>query len=999
MKIWCYPLQVDNLKFSQNIRTFIQGGKFMHKRRKTYAVVLLSTLLLSQSITYGAYAASAGAAKSTTAAEFTLDKLGSIALKSNVSVELVDMDILAQPSGNILIYTLSYSNGSGSSVDLIDYFSKVTTKGGTVVQGRPITSDATKKTVASKSSQSITYYVNISKATKADGANVSIFGWDFSSADYQKKMGVFKIPDNYSFVVPKDQSKKITMDNLPVTTKAESLQMIKLNGKVYMRVGVSLANSGATVLRDPGYKAYLKSAGGSVFELMLDDASKSYMVQPQEKKTIYYLAEVPSNIKSVNMTLQFTQEDSTLNINLPVKSFRLPAATSDLAVAKDQSKKITMNNLPVTTKAESLEMIKLNGKVYMKVGVSLSNSGTKVLSDPGYKAYLKSAGGSVFELKLDDASSSYKVQPQEKKTIYYLAEVPSNIKSANMTLQFTQEDSTLNINLPVKSFKLPAATTSKAVANYTVEKISIDNNTVETQLKSASVYSEDDSAKWSLQFRIKNLGKKSVTLSAYELSIKSTEGHNIPVDSKALANLTLKPLDEKIIDLSADVPLNLNQNTLQLQLTESAVADKIIFPTAHYKIPYSQESNSGLGLENMLENRHGTFGVKIDSIQRLPWADEDQIVAQISIRNTKSTTVKLPALKALVKAGLSDLSSTTQIVAKNAQTSLAPNETAEIYVITKVPYSYSIKQLRIVLQETSGDDVTNFLTLNTSLLNNVMTTVVAGGSFHIDFTGKKAEIRERWSTVYNGSSSNIMYTELEMNSEEPRKSEQAQLVAYYKTPENEYYEAEVSQSSKATSPNGKNVVTVWSKLPLNVNTSELVLHIGEGVAEGKLTAIGGKSTGYINTVGLSLNTAGVTPQSNLRSVELFPYSLSLTNVVGTVREGEDTLDTVVTYNLSKNEAYESGEYEHKLVLEIIDPNGQSMEKTLTLGTDLHIGNNKSYATTFKSNLYKKLRGGGIRMNLYDEFQGQRMLLGSQSYSLTYEALPTTSTDGTGSEGS
>ncbi|KOY15294.1 hypothetical protein [Paenibacillus xylanivorans] len=972
----------------------------MHKRRKTYAVVLLSTVLLSQSITYGAYAASAGAAKSTTAAEFTLDKLGSIALKSNVSVKLIDMDILAQPSGNILIYTLSYSNGSGSSVNLIDYFSKVTTKGGTVVQGRPITSDVTKKTVPSKSSESITYYVNISKATKADGANVSIFGWDFSSAGYQKKMGVFKIPDNYSFVVPKDQSQKITMNNLPVTTKAESLQMIKLNGKVYMKVGVSLANSGTTVLSDPGYKAYLKSAGGSVFELKLDDASSSYKVQPQEKKTIYYLVEVPSNIKSANMTLQFTQEDSTLKINLPVKSFRLPAATSDLAVAKDQSKKITMNNLPVTTKAESLQMIKLNGKVYMKVGVSLANSGATVLSDPGYKAYLKSAGGSVFELKLDDASNSYKVQPQEKKTIYYLVEVPSNIKSANMTLQFTQEDSTLKINLPVKSFKLPAATTSKAVANYAVEKISIDDNTVETQLKSASVYSENDSGKWSLQFRIKNLGKKSVTLSAYELSIKSTEGHNIPVDSKALANLTLKPLDEKIIDLSADVPLNLNQNTLQLQLTESAVADKIIFPTAHYKIPYSQESNSGLGVENMLENRHGTFGVKIDSIQRLPWADEDQIVAQISIRNTKSTTVKLPALKALVKAGLSELSSTTQIVAKNAQTSLAPNETAEMYVLAKVPYSFNFSHLRIEMQETIGEnDVRKFLSLNTDSLNNTIHNVDAGGYFHIDTPGKKAEIRERRSTVYNGSSSNIMYTELEMNSKEPRKSEQAQLVAYYKTPENEYYEAEVSQSSKATSPNGKNVVTVWSKLPLNVNTSQLVLHIGEGVADGKLTAIGGKSTGYINTVRLSLNTAGVTPQSNLRSVELFPYSLSLTNVVGTVREGEDTLDTVVTYNLSKNEAYESGEYEHKLVLEIIDPNGQSMEKTLTLGTDLLIGNNKSYATTFKSNLYKKLRGGGIRMNLYDEFQGQRMLLGSQSYSLTYEALPTTSTDGTGSEGS
>ncbi|WP_145939554.1 hypothetical protein, partial [Paenibacillus glacialis] len=69
----------------------------MHKRRKKYVVVLLSTVVLSQSIEYGAYAASAASpvAKSTTAPVFTLDKLGSIALKSNVSVKLMDINILA----------------------------------------------------------------------------------------------------------------------------------------------------------------------------------------------------------------------------------------------------------------------------------------------------------------------------------------------------------------------------------------------------------------------------------------------------------------------------------------------------------------------------------------------------------------------------------------------------------------------------------------------------------------------------------------------------------------------------------------------------------------------------------------------------------------------------------------------------------------------------------------------------------------------------------------
>lgn len=59
-----------------------------------------------------------------------LDKLGAIALKNNVNVKLIDMDIIEQPSGNILIYTLSYSNGSSNSVAHVDYFSRVTTTGG-----------------------------------------------------------------------------------------------------------------------------------------------------------------------------------------------------------------------------------------------------------------------------------------------------------------------------------------------------------------------------------------------------------------------------------------------------------------------------------------------------------------------------------------------------------------------------------------------------------------------------------------------------------------------------------------------------------------------------------------------------------------------------------------------------------------------------------------------------------------------------------------------------
>lgn len=830
----------------------------MLKPIRNCAAVLFSSAIISQTIAPGAHTAQASVPsnnKSATAAVFTLESLGSVALRSHVSVKLTDMDILVQPSGNILIYTLSYNNGTGSNVALIDYFSKVTTPGGTEVQGKPVTRDAAIKTVPAKSSQTVTYYVNIGKAAKVNGVKVSIFGFDFSSANYQKRLGVFTIPTHYSTIVPEGQSRKMMVDDLPVTAKAESLQKIQMNGKVYLKAGISLANSG-----------------------------------------------------------------------------------------------------------------------------------TKALSDPGYKAYLKSSGGSVFDLKLDDASSSYAVQPQEKKMIYYLAEVPSYLKTENMILQLAQEDPTLKVNLPIQSFSLPAVTVlDSAVPIYAVKNIFIGKNAVETQLKSTSVYPENDFAKWSLKFRMKNLGNKSVTLPAYELVVKTAEGYSIPVDAKAFANVTLKPLEEKIFDLSVDVPLKLNQDRLQLHLSEPPAPDKVIFPTARYMIPYSLENSGKLGIENLFENSHGTFAVKLDSFQRLPWQDGDQMAAKISIRNTSSHAVQMPKLKALVKAGMSDLSGSAHLVAPNGLTALAPNESAEMYVLAGVPYSYSFNQLRIILQESSGDEVTTFISLNTNALNNVMNNVDAGGSFHIDIPGKKAEVRERRTTVYSDSGSNVIYTELEMVNGESRQSKPAQLVAYYKTSDNQYYEAKVSQSPNSIGPNGKSLVTVWSKLPQSVNTSELMLYIGAGVADGKLTDLGGTSTGYINTVGLSLNATPIKP-SNLNSLDLFPYNLSIVNAVSTITEGKDTLDTVIHYNLSKNEEYETGTYEHKLVLELIDPYGESMEKTLALGTDWTIGNGKSYEMSFNNKL-RKIYGGTIRINLYDEFQGRRILLGSQAYPITYVKAP------------
>ncbi|MEK4849144.1 hypothetical protein NST04_04610 [Paenibacillus sp. FSL H7-0756] len=828
-----------------------------HSKRK-YAAAMLSLAVLSQSIAFGAYTAAAGSSAGTAAnaALPALEGLGAVSLKSGVSVKLLNAALQPQESGNILTYTLNYYNGTGSNVSLIDYFSKVTTSSGAVIQGKPVTGSAAIKSIPANSSQSVTYYVNAGKAAKINGVRIALFGWDFSQASYQKKLGTFTIPGSYSTVTPRGQSKKLTLGELPVTGKAESLHIYKMDGKVYARVGVSFINSGAKVLKDTGLKGYLVSPGGSRFELKADKADKADTpIQPKEKRILYYLADLPSYTKLDNMSLQFVQEDDALQMKLPVAEYKLPAA-----------------------------------------------------------------------------------------------EAP-------------------DFNVPVNA----------------VKRLKVNNSMIDTQLASAAVYAEDNLAKWSLKFRVRNAGNQAVTLPAYPFNLTTAEGYSYPVSNTALAGLILKPLEEQTVELSAELPLKLKQGMLRLQMTEPAEADRIAFPAAIFQIPYSLQPDHLLATEYPVQNPLGTFVVKLEAVERLPWSDQDQVVTKVSLRNTGATTVQLPALTALLKAGDKDISGSAQLVIDGSATHLAPRETAVLYIAGNLPYAYNLTKLKIILQYPSGEAKANFLTLFTSQVENTLRTAAAGEPLHIGLTGKKAEILERQTRVYPGTDSKLIYTELTMTNEELRRTPPAQLVGYYRTPDQQYFEAVFSQPETALNPQEKSLVTVWSKLPPEINASELTLFLGEGIAEGKLTAPGAASTAYINTMGLALNATNPAPQPSLQKLELFPFSLSVTQATAVMLEDRESIEAKLSYRLTRSGLYVAGLNEHKLVAELIDPFGQTSEKLLSLGEEVTgAGLTDSLSFSLNNRAYKALSSATVRVNIYDEFQGKRMLLGSETYPVVYE---------------
>ncbi|ASA21402.1 hypothetical protein [Paenibacillus donghaensis] len=857
----------------------------MRTYRSTYTAVLLSTLILGQLAGQTALAAPAQAPKGASTAAVVPASLGSVQLGAGVKATLEDVNLWQQAGGNILTYTLNYSNTGSGNANLLHYFSRAATPGGSVIPGNPVTADAMKKKIGSKTTLRVTYYANLGSTTSLKGLKIPMYVWDAKAKGYLRHAGSFSIPSGYTSTV----------------------------------------------------------AGGR-------------------------------------------------SLSKPV------------------------NDIPAVIGAESLELYKYSGKVFAKVGVSFTNRGNKVLSDPGYAAYLQSAGGSYFELALDSAQSGYKIQPQEKKIIYYLTEIPSYLKTENMKLQFTQTDPTLKLEMAKHSFMLPAAKIPNLVVGPDgVRKISINSNTLQFRLANANVFSEDSVAKWSLQLKVKNSGKKAVTLPTYELAVKTATGTTFPVNAKALNGIVVKPLEEKVVQLTAEVPLEVDQSSLQLQMIEavSAAPDAVEVgggaggkaggeasapttvptstatlrvPVAYFTMPLALKTEAQKGQVYSMTNQYGSFSYNLHSLQRLPWKDDDILVARLSLTNTQKDSLTLPALKGAIKLDNDDYTAGTELFVDKDTTTIAPGATVEIDVLAKVPYTEEYNNLKLSLYSVVKEENVPFLSFTTDSVMNAVETVKTGGSYSVVGKGKNAKVLENKTAVYEGVNSKVLYSEMLLTSEEKRQSKMARIQAYYRTSDGEFYEAVSNQPEMSAAPGGKQLITFWAKLPRSVSITDLQLYMGPGITGTKLTEVGQEPTGFINIAALQLNPQVNVADTNLLKVALYPYTLAVTRSEGRTQIGSDSINVTMNYNLTRDSSYDMGTFSHKLVLKMTDPFGQSQERSLNIGTELTEGTNNTYAASFTNHIYKSITGGTYKLTLYDEFQGERIELASQVYNMTIDRV-------------
>ncbi|GIO86552.1 hypothetical protein J25TS5_34840 [Paenibacillus faecis] len=839
----------------------------MNKAKWVVASLAVAALMAQNAA--GAVDAAAAKSKTTNtksqsqSAVKTLSHLNPIKLTSKSTVRLSNVNILSQNEGSVLTYTLTYQNNDSKAISLVDYWTKVKTKTGTVYSVTAIAADKEKKKVVPGSTVSVTYTAKIAKNLKFSDLQFQVIKWDFSVAGYEQVLGSINIPASYSVATPVNTTRKLALNDMAMNAKVMGVNVLGLGDHNYVNVSLYLQNASSKTLENPNFKYVIQTASGTPFALTPDAASSNYQILPQEGKTLNLLAKIPKNVNLNNLLMVLVQTDETSKSDVPVASMNLGTRTG-----------------------------------------------------------------------------------QTSKT-------------------------------PVNKEKV----------------LKIDNSNISTRIESISRNQSFGESALAIQFALKNNGDKTVTVPGYTFEVQ-VGNKSYPLTASGLEGLAIEPGEEQMISLDGNIPLIANAEDMELILktptgTSAQTPDQPAtpassassYPIAVYSLPEFTEMQHALGQERVIKNNDGTYGVTLDSIQKLPWNDGNLLSTKITITNKGTKAAKLPDFVGAYKMDLTSLSSTVQLVNSNTTQVLGPGEKATVYVVANVPSNMKFSQLQVQLLQKTGTDKTSNWIMFSNYGNTTDFKVIADGSYNnLDTVGKKADLMTRKTYMYKGSTNDIIYTELIMRNLEDKQNNLAQLTGYFKTEDGQYYKADVNQVKTTVGPKAASIVSFSAKVPKGTVVSNWNLVVGESISENKFAEGEAKPTGYVNASAMELRLDSRDIKSTLKDVELFPYTLSVTEINGYTNSSG--LEVKMKYDLKRDLTFEMGEFQHKFVFEVVDSSGARFEKEVELEKDLVVGGYQTFSFAVSDPIFAASRSGAFQFSIYDSYQGVKTKLAT--YAVGYD---------------
>ncbi|WP_153980150.1 hypothetical protein [Paenibacillus xylanilyticus] len=701
-------------------------------QRKFFVSLLVSTLLISST---GGLVAAASTTKNdkqtsvsssindsskrntpeTTRVVHTLSSLSPVKVTSRSTVKLTDVNILSQDDGNVVTYTLTYKNNDSTPMMMLDYWSKVKTKGGTLFSPKLIAKDQEKKTVSPGSTVDLTYVMKVGREVKLSDLNFLIVKWDFSQANYERTLGKFNVPASYSITTPVGKTKTVRLSDSAVKVKVAGIKVFPGEDKnQYVKIGVNVNNISYKLLENPNIKWILRTPSGTNYPLTPDKDSTSVSIQAQANKALSLMASLPTSVKLQKSELLLVEEQGEEKTVLPVAALQLPEASkTNVEVAANQPNIISVEGQRLSTLLESAKVRVDDGAFDLNMQLVLKNEGKKAIKVPTYTFEIRTADGTVYPIETK-ALDALKLNPGDIKTIKLNTSLQgdgdtSKIKLYAMSPMNKRESTepatpsnSFEFSYPVGVYAIPQAFSSGD--GLTTESV-IKNNkgTFGVSLGSLQRLPWLDSDIVAAKVTIRNAGTKTVQLPELE-AMFTIDSAQVDGDKKLIYTQSGKLLGVGMTTeayLLTKIPSELRMSRLEVSLIEKVSEEEtnewITLNTSGLIQPISYVG-TGKTYTSGTADKETEMGVR--RTIRYPGTSSDIVYTEFEMTNKSLRQSGLGKLVGYFKTSDGQYYRATD---KQSERLPGPGQKSIVTFWAKVPKSGTFSDMRLIVGEGIAD--------------------------------------------------------------------------------------------------------------------------------------------------------------------------------------------------------------------------------------------------------------------------------------------------------
>jgi hypothetical protein len=542
------------------------------KLRTVITATIAATVALSQAYplcVLETSTVSAAAAQKTTPS-VTAQK---VKLSTNSFLNLRDAQFLMQDQGKIVTFTLTITNNEKKSLNLLDYWVRLSGASSKFFSVKQVGGDAAIKTIRSKSTADVTFYAVVDDNTKINDLKFNIIKWDFKSANYEKKLGVIQYPKGITEKIQPYKDKVMLYDNGKLRSAIKSYELNANEDNTSLSIDLLLENSGFKSSNLGKMKFFIQTNNQTyVYDVSTEDLTK-IILQPKGRKIIKLNAILPVKMTTKDMVLVAAQTGEGPVPNLPIGAFTVPTNKPTSEPSQPQGKiGSSYKYKDFTITLTSIHRIYSDNQDSLVANVQVKNSSATSKELPNLSGYLLVNGVKIAE-NLNtttnmDQNNLLSSNQSYNYVVYANIASATSINQVGLVVTEISTESQTTTSTKVYSFSdnmVSEVSVSEAGSVYSINNI---GQSAEVKFLNSAIYEGDKFDHFYGEVEYKNKEKRANTPAELAGYLQSLDKAIIPVTFSTYTE-KIFPDGKVLLSVYAKVPKNYVSKNMKLTIGQS----------------------------------------------------------------------------------------------------------------------------------------------------------------------------------------------------------------------------------------------------------------------------------------------------------------------------------------------------------------------------------------------------------------------------------------------